>query len=303
LFEDTGSRLSADQSSTANLGESLLLDQLIKQDLLDFLKEDIPYWDISSALVPGKKVTAKVLTKQGGIVAGIGVSSILFNMFNIYADFKVKDGDVIFPSKTLAILEGSSRAILQIERLCLNLLGRMSGIATITRKTIEAAKIVNPAIKVAATRKTTPGFRLYEKLAVQIGGGDTHRFDLSDTVMLKDNHLYLFSDISSAVKAARKTTSVYKKIEVEVKNEKEALEAVLAGADIIMLDNFSPEKIRETLDLLQDENIKDVLIEASGNINIDNIADYATIGVDVISCGNIIHSARALDISMKFQPL
>ncbi|MFW9992483.1 MAG: carboxylating nicotinate-nucleotide diphosphorylase [Candidatus Odinarchaeota archaeon] len=278
-----------------------MLDQLIRRDLLDFLKEDVPFWDVSVTAVPDATVIAQIEAKQAGVVAGLGIVEILFDMFNIKADFKANDGEESHPTKVLALLEGSSRTLLQIERLCLNLLGRMSGIATSTRKIVKIAKNVNPEVKIAATRKTTPGFRLYEKLAVQIGGGDTHRFDLSDTVMLKDNHLSLFPDISDAMKAAREVTSLYKKIEIEVKDEKEALEAARAGADVVMLDNFSPAMIRKTITMIETEKLERPLLEASGNINPSNVAEYASTGISVISCGYITHSAQNLDISMKFK--
>jgi len=199
-------------------------------------------------------------------------------------------------------LSGSARAILSAERTVLNIMMRMSGIATETSKLVEATKKVNSKIRIACTRKTTPGFRYFEKKAVALGGGDTHRFRLDDMILIKDNHLSIIGGVREAVKQARLKTSFSKKIEVEVENPEQALEAALAGADIIMFDNMPPEEAKKTLELLEERGLREkVLIELSGGITPENIEKYSALNVDIISMGYITHSARALDLSLDFE--
>lgn len=275
-----------------------MLKELIRSDLVKYLQEDIPYWDITAEMVPDQKVNARIEAKQHGIIAGISVVSILFDMMDINAVFQVNDGDNVEEYDVIVKLNGNSRVLLQIERLCLNIMGKMSGIATATNELVSEARKVNNRIIIAATRKTTPGFRKYEKLAVVSGGGDTHRFNLSDMVLIKNNHLRFFTDISTAISKARTLTSAYKKIEIEVRSIDEALEAARAGSDIIMLDNFTPQKISETIEILKKEGYNDILVEASGNITSASIAEFAATGVNIISCGYITHSSKNFDISM-----
>lgn len=197
-------------------------------------------------------------------------------------------------------IEGDARSILTLERTVLNILMRMSGIATLTSRMVKKARKANPDIIVAGTRKTTPGLQFLEKEAIRLGGGDTHRYRLDDCVMIKDNHLSLVGDVEDAIEKARKYVSFTKKIEIEVENLKDALSAVKAGADIIMLDNMNPQEIKNILETFKTESLREkILIEVSGGIDLNNIAEYAETGVDVVSSGYITHSAESLDLSLE----
>ena len=276
----------------------------MEERLLEFLKEDLGFEDITTnALVPEKTTArARIICKGEGVIAGVQEACVIFRLLNI--DFKplVRDGDRVRKGQTVMELSGSARAILSAERTVLNIMMRMSGIATETSKLVEATKKVNPKIRIACTRKTTPGFRYFEKKAVALGGGDTHRFRLDDMILIKDNHLSIVGGVREAVKQARLKTSFSKKIEVEVENAEQALEAALAGADIIMFDNMPPEEAKKTLELLEERGLREkVLIELSGGITPENIKKYSALNVDIISMGYITHSARALDLSLDFE--
>jgi len=279
-----------------------LPDFIVKRKIKDFLEEDIGYGDITSNLIiegRGPKGKAQILTREDGVVAGLREISILFEFFHVKTSSKKKDGEKIHANDVLMELEGFTKNILQGERTALNLLMRMSGIATATFKLVEKVKEVNSNLKIACTRKTTPGFRYFEKRAVQLATGDTHRFCLDDMVLIKDNHLKLFSDIPALVKKVRKNLSFSKKIEIEVTSPDQALEAAKTQVDIIMLDNFPVSDIQKTVELLEQNNLRDHLIlEVSGNITPDNILDFAKLNVDVISLGYLTHSARSLDVTL-----
>jgi nicotinate-nucleotide pyrophosphorylase (carboxylating) len=194
-------------------------------------------------------------------------------------------------------IRGGARSILQAERLLLNFMSRMSGISTLTRECAGRAG----KVRVAATRKTTPGFRSFEKRAVVVGGGDPHRFDLSSSVIIKDNHLKLMS-LEEALCAAKAGASFTKKVEVEVERLEDVLKAASLGADIIMFDNMRPEMIREGVERLKREGLRDrVLLEASGGITPENVSDYAATGVDVVSLGALTRSARWIDFSLEIE--
>lgn len=271
-------------------------------DLTRMLDQDIGFEDITTrALIrPGLRIKARIVAKQEGVVAGVELLSSLIGEFGIntldmkYDGFDLKVGDTVLE------MEGEAGTILSMERTILNLLMRMSGIATITSRMVEKAKSTNPGIIVAATRKTTPGLQFWEKEAVRVGGGDTHRYRLDDAVLIKDNHLALVGDVELAVKEARKYVSFTKRIEIEVENLEDALTAAEAGADIVMLDNMQINVIESVIKVFKEKNIRDkLLIEISGGINPDNIAEYAKTGVDIISSGYITHSAGVLDMSLK----
>ncbi len=197
-------------------------------------------------------------------------------------------------------MEGDARTILSIERTVLNILMRMSGISTITRELVDIVGNVDNRVIVAGTRKTTPGLQFFEKEAIRLGGGDTHRFRLDDSVLIKDNHIAIVGSVKKAVEKAKKYVSFTKKIEIEVESIDDALEAAISGADIVMLDNMNPSEVKNVVNALINKNLREkILIEVSGGINPDNIADYAETGVDVISTGYITHSARSLDMSLE----
>ena len=209
------------------------------------------------------------------------------------------DGTHVKPGEVVMEVVGEAKRVLAAERTALNLLSHMSGVATLTRKAVEKAKAVNPRVRVAATRKTLPGLRYFEKKAVAIGGGDPHRYDLSDMILIKDNHIRIVGDVEKAVRLARERASFTKKIEVEVRSAEEALKAARAGADIVMLDNVDVEEVKKAIELLKAHGLRDkVLVEVSGGITLENIDKYAATGVDIISMGMLTHSAKAIDFSL-----
>lgn len=269
--------------------------------MLEFLEEDLGGGDITTnALIPEEIIAeARIISKREGIIAGVEEAGIIYKLLNV--DFKplVKDGERVAKGQTVAELKGSAKSILLGERTALNIMMRMSGIATETSKIVDLAKTINPKLRIACTRKTTPGFRYFEKKAVALGGGDTHRFRLDDMVLIKDNHLYIIGDVRRAVSQARLRSSFTKKIEVEVVDADQAFEAADAGADIIMFDNMSPEEIKKALEILEKRGLREkVLIELSGGITPENVEKYMALDVDIISMGYIIHSIRALDLSL-----
>lgn len=266
------------------------------------LNQDIGFEDITTrALIePGLRIKARILSKQVGVVAGTELLSCLIREFGITLQDVKHDGADLKVDDTVLKMEGDAGTILSMERTILNLLMRMSGIATVTSQMVKKARSTNPDIIVAGTRKTTPGLQFWEKEAIRIGGGDTHRYRLDDAVLIKDNHLALVGDVEIAVVKAREYASFTKKIEVEVENLEDALTAAEVGADIIMLDNMQIDEIESVLEALKEKDLRDkVLIEISGGVNPDNIAEYAKTGADIISSGYITHSAGVLDLSLE----
>ena len=275
----------------------MIPDFIIKKKILEYLEEDLYYGDVT--YVESKNVRAKIISKDNGVIAGVRVAKIAFESFGIKVLNSIKDGNKVKKGDIVMEIKGNSKDILMLERTVLNILMRMSGIATATAEIVEKARSVNPKVRIAATRKTTPGFRIFEKMAVEIGGGDPHRFGLGDCVMVKDNHIAIAGDLIKAIKLA-KSVSFTKKIEVEVSSVNEAVEAARAGADIIMLDNFTPKDVKKTVEKLRKERLRGkVLIEASGKINEENILEFAAAGVDIISLGSLTHSVKALDVSLE----
>jgi nicotinate-nucleotide pyrophosphorylase (carboxylating) len=276
-------------------------DLLLEKRFLQMIEEDIGPCDITSAFSPDKRVKAEIVAKDDGVVSGISELLVLFRLFSIKSKPLLKDGDKVKKKQRIFLLEGRSRDILVVERTAINILSRMSGISTLTSQYVAKASAANPRVRVAATRKTTPMFGFFEKIAVKAGGGDTHRTGLYDLVLIKDNHLRLFKDnVGSALKAARKETSFSHKIEIEAKKIEDALLAAEYGADIIMLDNMSVSEIKKAVSGLEKMGLRErVLLEASGGINLENIGEYAKTGVDILSIGRITHSAPSLDISLE----
>lgn len=270
--------------------------------LLRFIDEDAPNGDVTSAsVIPDITCEAVIRAEQEGTVAGLDEAALLFSYFGVSVKHHVEDGNTVRKNDLLLSLSGDAKKILLVERTALNIIGRMSGIATQTRKMTDIVSAVNPLCRVAATRKTCPGFRSLDKKAVTIGGGDPHRMNLSDGVLIKDNHLALVP-IRIAIEAAKKCT-VYKKIEVEVETSENALIAAKAGADIIMLDNLNPAQITRTIRGLKREGLRDeVIIELSGGIDESSLARYAALDVDVISMGVLTHSVRNLSVNLEIFP-
>lgn len=271
---------------------------MLIKEVESFIEEDLGYDDVSCTIVPDRPSEAIIYTKEDCIVAGIKEAGSIFSYLGIQAETTLKDGDCLKEGDIIFRLKGGAVSILRAERLSLNFLGHLSGIATLTRACIDTVRKYSETTRVACTRKTTPGIRKFEKLAVAAGGGDTHRFNLSDSIMIKDNHIKLMG-IEAAIEAAGKT-SFTRKIEVEVESAEDAVLAAKLGADIIMLDNMQPEKVLETLGVLEEKGLRDsVIIEASGGISQANLEGYAITGVDIISMGSLIHKSRWIDISLE----
>ena len=261
------------------------------------LKEDITFGDISSDAVLPKAAMGSVelIAKQDGVIAGLPVFKRVFELIDGSIDIKfmVADGDLVHSGEKLAVLRGDLHSLLSGERTALNYLQHMSGIATYTRSIADILE--GSGIKLLDTRKTTPCNRIFEKYAVKIGGGNNHRFNLSDGVMLKDNHIAAAGGIKNAVAMAKKEVSFVRKIEIEVENLNMVREAVEAGADIIMLDNMDYETMEEALKIIDGK----AETECSENVTAENVAKLAALGVNYISSGALTHSAPILDISMK----
>lgn len=271
-----------------------MINQLIIDRLLSFLEEDVYPEDITSKIVSGKKCKAIIVSKDEGILAGQKFIVPFLKYLDLKVVPKIEDGKEIKKKDIVLEIEGDAEVILSTERLVLNLLGKLSGVATVTYIMNRIAKQYNPDVRIAGTRKTTPGLRMFEKYAIEVGGGDPHRFNLSDAVLIKDNHLALVGSVREAVKLARKITSFTKKIEVEVTSYEQAVEAYEVGADAILLDNMKPEEILPIVNRLKGK----ILIEASGGITPENVGEYAKTNVDIISSGYITHSSRSLDLSL-----
>lgn len=273
--------------------QKLQADKLIKMAL----EEDITSEDVSTnAVMPEyKKGKVQLLCKQDGVICGLGVFLRTFELLdeNVSADFYVKDGDAVKKGQLLAELTGDIRALLSGERVALNYLQRMSGIATYTRAV--ASLLEGSATRLLDTRKTTPNMRIFEKYAVRVGGGNNHRYNLSDGVLLKDNHIGAAGGVAAAVKAAKSYAPFVRKIEIEVETLDQLREALDAGADIVMLDNMSPENMSAAVKMAKGR----AETECSGNVTKENIARLKDLGVDYISSGALTHSAPVLDVSLK----
>ncbi len=261
-----------------------------------FLQEDLSIiGDITSnALFSNEKGKASIIAKEKCVIAGLEEASKIFKRLGVDAEILVKDGNWIKKGKEAMIIKGKIRSILAGERLALNFICRMSGIATLTKQLVEKCRKINPTIVIAATRKTTPGFRKYEKKAVVIGGGDPHRFGLYDAILIKDNHLACVG-MEDAIKRAKIKN---RKIEIEVENEENALKAAKMGVDEIMLDNIPPKKGKEIAKKIKEIN-PSILIEVSGGITPENIAEY--IYADRISLGWLTHSVKSADFSLEIK--
>ena len=265
--------------------------------ITEALKEDIPQRDITSEnIIPEDHISkAHILAKEEGVLAGLDVALMVFQCIDPSLRFqkKFKDGDEFKKGDILAVLEGKTISILKGERVALNFLQRLSGIATLTRKFVEAVK--GTSTKILDTRKTTPGLRKLEKYAVRMGGGMNHRMSLSDMVLIKDNHLAVIGGIKEAIERAREKVDKEIKIEVEVKNIEELKEAIEAGADIVMLDNMNISEIKKAVKIAKGK----VPLEVSGKVNLDNVKKIARTGVDFISIGMLTHSYKSIDISLE----
>lgn len=271
----------------------------------EFLAEDIGRGDITTqaTVQPEVRGLGRFLAKEYLVVCGIEVAEAVFLHLDAEIseiETSVNEGDEVEEGAVFATLKGYADVLLTGERVALNLLQRMSGVATLTRQYVRAVEGTNAVI--VDTRKTTPGLRLLEKYAVTVGGGRNHRMGLDDGVLIKDNHIALAGGITEAVLAAKQKAGHLHKIEVEITNWAQLREAIEAGADIVMLDNQTPEEAAKLVEMSRNMN-PGVLIEASGGMNLDRVRSFAEAGVDLISVGRLTHSARAVDISFKIQTL
>lgn len=272
---------------------TLQADKLI----LQALEEDISSEDITTNAIIGEDILGEVtlLCKEAGIISGLSVFSRTFTLLNeqITIDLFCQDGDAVKKGQKIALLRGDIRSLLSGERVALNYLQRMSGISTYTKHLVSLLK--GTKTKLLDTRKTTPNMRIFEKYAVKVGGGVNHRYNLSDGVLIKDNHIKAAGSVTGAIRLAKAYAPFVRKIEVETETLAMVQEALEAKADIIMLDNMTFEEIQEAVVLIKGR----ALTECSGNITLDNVEAYANLGVDYISSGALTHSAPILDLSMK----
>lgn len=273
------------------------MDKIIEYMIL----EDEGFGDVTSNAVIDKDqvAVAEITSKEDGILAGVNLAKDIFDYMNIEVIFNLDEGSRITKGDLLFYIKGNASYILLAERTVLNLLMHMSGVATFANSYVEIVKDYD--VIVAGTRKTAPALAKFDKMALAIGGADTHRFSLDDMILIKDNHIKAVGTPLETLKKAQKNASFSKKIEIEVESLDDAVACVKNNADIVMLDNMSPDEVKEVLDALENLNIRqNSLIEVSGGITKDNICDYATLGVDIISVGALTHSSRSLNFSLNF---
>lgn len=265
------------------------------------VSEDIGVKDITThALIPrDEEIKAEVVAKESGVCAGIDEAAYLFRYYGLKVNDKlVNEGNEVEANKVLMEVSGSTRRLLEVERVAIGLIQRMSGIATMTRKAIKIARENNKKVRIAATRKTVLGY--VDQKAVQIGGGDPGRWRLDDCVLIRRNHVRIIGSISEAVELVKKAVSYTKKIEVEANNAQDVLEAAKAGADVIMMDNMKQDEIGKGLQLLKENNLRDkVLVDVAGGITLESLKEYAKHDVDIISMGCLTHSVKALDVNLR----
>jgi nicotinate-nucleotide pyrophosphorylase (carboxylating) len=276
--------------------------KVLEEKLTKLLTEDIGQGDVTSAAIVPFECTAEaeVIAKAKGVAAGIEEATVLAEGLGLQVDSQVADGDEIKQGQVLLKLCGDAATILTAERTMLNLLSRMSGIATATRNLTDKIRRAQLKTRIAATRKSAPGLLYFDKKAVVVGGGDAHRLHLDDLILIKENHIIVAGSLENALKLAKAHASFSKKIEVEVTMPEDSLKAAELGADIVMLDNFSSEQVKASVILLEKAGLAGkVLLEASGGITLENLLDYASAGVDLISLGELTHSVKALDISLE----
>ncbi len=275
--------------------------KILVEKLRRFVEEDVGHGDVTAfCTIPLRTIVeAEIVVNEKGMIAGVEEALACSEAFGLEARALAKDGSRVTPKTKVVRIEGDAATLLTIERTMLNLLSRMSGIATHTDRLVEVVRRAGYKTTVAATRKTALGLAYFDKKAVEIGGGDPHRYGLDDMILIKDNHLAIAGNVKSVVRKTRERASFSKKIEVEVSRLGDVLEAAEAGADILMLDNFSPKKVEEAVQLLERKKFRNkIVIEASGGITERNILSYAAAGVDIVSLGEITQSARALDMSL-----
>ncbi|MFC6613654.1 carboxylating nicotinate-nucleotide diphosphorylase [Halopenitus salinus] len=266
-----------------------------------WLREDVGHHDVTND-VPGE-TTGRLVAKEPGVAAGIDAVAAVFEYLDVEVTDAVADGTTVEPGDAVLSVIGPAADVLRGERVAANVAGHASGIATRTRRAVDAARTVSESVRIAGTRKTTPGLRGLEKRAIVAGGGDTHRLDLSHMVMVKDNHVAEMG-LETAIERFRERASFATRIEVEAEDPTTAERAAAAGADVVLLDNMEPEEVEDAVDRIESAGETaaigdEVITEASGGIAPDDVREYAATGVDVISMGSLTHSAPALDLSFR----
>lgn len=276
---------------------------IIEKKIREFLEEDCNFTDISSNFIPLEaKSSAKIITKSEGYISGLEELTILFMILKVECQLKKKDGDKFNKDEILVELRGNTRNILIGERVGLNLVSHMSAISTTTREYVNIVESSGKNVKIAATRKTIPGLRIFEKKAVILGGGEPHRFSLDDMILLKDTHLKHYNNnVKKLLTDVRKKASFTKKIEIEIERVEDVLIAAQNGADIIMFDNMSPDQVEDSINILHKNNLRNhVIVEVSGGINNENIVDFILAEPDIISIGNLTYAPfKQVDLSLR----
>jgi nicotinate-nucleotide pyrophosphorylase (carboxylating) len=275
-----------------------------RKALLNFLREDIGRGDITSnsVLKPNLLASSTILCKDSeqAVVAGLREVGIIFDLCKCSCTALVDEGSMVSHGNEVMRIQGRARDILKAERTALNLLMRMSGIATETKKFVEVVKKISKDIEIAGTRKTAPGLRSFDKKAIKIGGGRTHRNSLDEMVLIKDNHLVLTGSIRESISSAKKLVGNNIKVECEVTDLQSAIEAINFGADVIMLDNFSPHEVENATRVLKELGLRQkCLLEISGGISLANVSQFAKSNPDIISVGSLTHSAKSVDFSLE----
>ena len=277
-----------------------VIEDTLDTEIERFLQEDISNGDITSDLFidPNSISDAQILSREPGLLSGRKELTQIFDYFNIKSNWSFQDGEYFDSNTQIVKLNGSSKSLLLSERVSLNLLGHMSGIATSTNHAVTITKKISPNTNISATRKTLPGLRKYEKYSVIVGGGLPHRYDLNEMILIKDNHHKLITNLKESVNTARDKIDSNKKIELEVDSLESALNAVDLDVDIILLDNMTPEDISKFILKLKQIS-EPPLTEASGGINFSNLESYASTQVDIISMGALTHSSKSIDFSLQ----
>jgi len=279
---------------------------LIEKKLREFLEEDCNFSDVSASCIPeDANLSAKIVSKSKGYVSGLEELKILYNILNVSTKFLKKDGQEIMKGDVIVELKGNARDMLLGERVGLNLITHMSSITTTVKKFVKIIEDSGKNVKIACTRKTLPGLRIFEKKAVSLGGAlaDTHRFSLSDMILLKKTHLkYYDGNIKELLRETKKEASFTKKIEIEIEKVEDVIIAAENGADIIMLDNMNPDQVNDAIKILKENNLREkVIVEVSGGITQENIVDYIISEPDVISSGEITqYQTERIDLSLRF---
>ena len=279
---------------------TFVIEDTLDSEIERFLNEDISNGDITSDLfIDATSISnAEILSREPGILSGRSEISQIFNHFNIESNWLFQDGDSFSDNSQIVKLNGLSKSILLSERVSLNLLGHMSGIATSTNNAVKITKQISPHTNISATRKTLPGLRKYEKYSVIVGGGLPHRYDLNEMILIKDNHSKLINNLQKSINSVRNQIGSSKKIELEVDSLESAMKAIDLDIDIILLDNMQPEDILKFMNKIKSLP-KPPLTEASGGITFSNLESYASTQVDIISMGTLTHSSKSIDFSLQ----